>query len=390
MSPKFFKVLYRSKKSQARVWVIHTDHGIIHTPAFVPVATKGTIKAIHPQFVKDIGVQVAFVNIYHLVAFPGIDLIRKTGGIHRFSKLPIPLMSDSGGFQVFSLAANKRKAKIRGGEEPLVLKISHAGVTFRSLYDGSIMEFTPEKSITYQVAICTDILMAFDECTFQPVTYEYAHKAVIRTEEWLKRSVVQFKNLTSSVLTKRFLYGIIQGASFKDLRKQSTEYVLDQPVDGIAIGGVAVGESKKKVREQVSFVSPYINGDRPVHLLGVGQFDDILDLVGFGIDSFDCVEPTRLARMGQLYQLGLGPRTKNLKLQNFEKIDILKNIYKDNLEPVDKNCQCFVCQNFTKAYLHHLFCQKEILAYVLANYHNLSITEKFFERIRQAIMNDRI
>jgi len=405
---KLFKTLQGSKKSKARLGEIRTGHGVIKTPAFVPVATKGTLKALSPNFIKDIGIQVAFVNTYHLVTHPGCTVIEKAGGIHKFANLNIPLVSDSGGFQVFSLAKEKIKhfqADVRGDEEPLLVKISDDGVKFRSTYDGKLIEFTPEKSIEYQRKIGADLLMAFDECIPYGSTYDYSKRATERTHGWLLRCVgqvqsakfkVQNENLklkiNNSLKTEncklkinQYLYGVIHGGTYEDLRKKSAEFVVSQPVDGVAIGGVAVGESKKEMRDQVKWIADYLPKDRPVHLLGVGQFDDIIDLVKYGVDTFDCVEPTRLGRMGRIYKIS------NFKFQiSNSEVDILKTIYKNNLEPVDKNCRCYVCQNFTKAYLHHLFKQKEILGYTLATYHNLWVMERFFDKIRILIANNQI
>jgi len=338
---KFYKVNYQSKKSKARLGEIATAHGVIKTPAFVPVATKGTLKSLPPSFIGEIGTQVAFVNTYHLVTHPGTELIAKAGGIHKFAKLSISLMSDSGGFQVFSLAREKVQnskfkvqsyssklkinhfqADVRGEEKPLVIKISEDGVKFRSTYDGRLIEFTPEKSMEYQRQIGADLMMAFDECTYYPSTYEYALKAMNRTHRWLTRCIgqtqrskfkAQNKNaklkIENSLKTEncklkidQYLYGVIQGGTYEKLRKKSAEFVVGQNTDGVAIGGVSVGETKKEMRDQIRWVADYLPKDRPVHLLGVGQFDDIVDLVKYGIDTFDCVEPTRLARMGRIYQ----------------------------------------------------------------------------------------
>ncbi len=372
---KFFSVSHNSKKSKARLGKITTAHGVINTPSFVAVGTKGTVKALTPSILEDIGTQVAFVNTYHLVTHPGADVVREAGGIHEYSRLDIPLMSDSGGFQVFSLAQNTRKARVRADEEPLVVKISEDGVKFRSTYDGQLIEFTPENSIEYQTDIGADINMAFDECTYYPATHEYARKAMDRTHKWLERCIKYRKDNPSD---HQFLYGVIQGATFEDLRKQSAEFVVSRDTPGVAIGGVSVGETKKEMREQVKWVSDYLPKDRPVHLLGVGQLDDIVDLVKYGIDTFDCVEPTRLARMGTVYQKGS------------KEIDVNKAIYKKDLSPVDQNCECYTCKNFTKSYLHHLFKQREILGYTLATIHNLTIMEKLFAKIRQMIREDEI
>jgi tRNA-guanine transglycosylase len=430
---KFFKVLYQSKKrgSRARLGEIVTVHGKIKTPAFVAVGTKGTVKSLLPSLLKEIGVQVAFVNTYHLVTHPGVEVIEKAGGIHQYANLNIPLMSDSGGFQVFSLAKSKNSgskflssvnsspSKSEGSsnihfrknfspsffdKKPAVIKISDDGVKFRSVFDGTVLEFTPEKSIEYQKKIGADMIMAFDECISYGVSYEYTKEATERTHRWLERCIkqnqkskIKNQNENSKLKRNQYLYGIIQGGVFEDLRKKSAEFVVSQNTDGVAIGGVSVGESKKEMREQVAWVSPFLPEDRPVHLLGVGEFDDILDLVKYGIDTFDCVEPTRLARMGIIYK-NEKIKNKNLPSESegdnpkfkIKKIDILKGIYRNDLSKVDENCDCYVCQNFTKSYLHHLFKNRELLAYTLATYHNLFVMEKFFSWIRKMIEKDLI
>jgi tRNA-guanine transglycosylase len=406
----FFKILHRSKKSKARLGQIKTAHGVIKTPSFVTVGTKGTVKSILPSLLKEIGTQAAFVNTYHLLTHPGADTIEKAGGIHRYAGLDLPLMSDSGGFQVFSLARTKilkhqffltplGSPPLRGAsqvekklecqekqEKPAIVKISGDGVKFRSTFDGKVIELTPEKSISYQKKIGADLLMAFDECIPYGVSYQYTKEATERTHRWLERSIKEFKKEQPS--KKQYLYGIIQGGVFEDLRKKSAKFVVAQNTDGVAIGGVSVGESKKEMRDQVGWVMDYLSADRPVHLLGVGHFDDIFDLVSCGIDTFDCVEPTRLARMGNIYQV----KSKKFKVKSLkiEKIDILKGVYREDFSKVDENCDCYVCRNFTKSYLHHLFKNRELLAYTLATYHNLWVMERFFERVREAIATDQI
>ncbi|OGK62866.1 hypothetical protein A2334_01720 [Candidatus Roizmanbacteria bacterium RIFOXYB2_FULL_38_10] len=415
----FYTVNKRSKKSASRTGTITTAHGTVLTPAFVPVGTKGTIKALPQPFIKEIGIQMSFVNTYHLITHPGMELLQKVGGIHNLAKYEIPLMSDSGGFQVFSLAqSSKRKAHVRGDEDPLMLKISEDGVRFRSVYDGEIIEFTPEKSMEYQKAIGADLMMAFDECTYYPATHEYAEKAMKRTHEWLKRCISYKKtNLQLPIINQnlrfndqlkienslknenwkmeinqQYLYGIIQGGTYEDLRIASAKFVTSQDVDGVAIGGVSVGETKEEMRDQVRWVAPYLPVDKPVHLLGVGHIDDIIDLVKYGIDTFDCVEPTRLARMGTIYQISdikTQIDSSNLK-SSITQIDINKSIYKADLTSINEGCGCQVCKNYTKAYLHHLFKQKEILGCTLATYHNLWVMERLMENVRKLITENRL
>jgi queuine tRNA-ribosyltransferase len=271
-------------------------------------------------------------------------------------------------------------------KKPAVVKISEDGVKFRSTFDGKVIELTPEKSIAYQKMIGADLLMAFDECIPYGVSYQYTKEAIERTHRWLERSIREFKKGQPS--KEQYHYGIIQGGMFEDLRKKSAKFVVSRNTDGVAIGGVSVGESKEEMRDQVGWVADYLPADRPVHLLGVGHFDDILDLVSYGIDTFDCVEPTRLARMGNIYQVKSEKfKVKSLKI---EKIDILKGVYRVDFSKVDENCDCYVCRSFTKSYLHHLFKNRELLAYTLATYHNLWVMERFFERIREMIEENMI
>ena len=420
---------------------IQTDHGLVQTPAFVPVGTKGTIKGLTQQHIAELNVQLSFVNTYHLVVHPGVELLEQAGGVHTYAKYTIPLMSDSGGFQVFSLAQreevkNKLHSKRTGllqasdigigslatpfdtKEQPLVEKISEDGVLFRSVYDGQLINFTPETSMDFQRIIGADINMAFDECTYYPATHEYTEKAMKRTHGWLKRCILhRGYYATDSVTTlppnsaprlgrdarvlggpsdratcrtrNQYLYGIIQGGTFEDLRKQSAEFVVAQNTPGVAIGGVSVGETKEEMRNQVKWAAPYLPSDRPVHLLGVGQVDDIVDLVKYGIDTFDCVEPTRVARMGSAYQTQFV--LAHLTGEHFSyEIDLNKAIYKADLSPVDENCACSTCVNYSKSYLHHLFKQRELLGYTLLTYHNLFVMERLMEKIKNFIWSDRM
>lgn len=382
---KFFTVHHKSKKSKARIGTIQTSHGEVQTPTFVPCATKGTLKGILPEQIPKMNVQLMFVNTYHLVTHPGSSIIKNAGGIHKYSKLPTPLMSDSGGFQVFSLGKNERRTgKLRGdtNEEPLLVKISEDGVKFRSVHDGALIEFTPESSIKFQQEIGADLMMAFDECTYLNATHEYAKKSVNRTHDWLLRCIKEVESYRLQVTgSKQYLYGIIQGGQFEDLRKESAKFVTNQAVDGIAIGGVSVGESKEEMRKQVEWCSEFLPDDKPVHLLGIGQLEDIRDLVVHGIDTFDCVEPTRIARLGKIYQWDT---------HKTGEIDIQKAIYRDNFEKIDPTCDCWACLNFTKSYLHHLFKQRELLGYTIATFHNVFTVERYMNYIRDEIALNKI
>ena len=372
--------------------VIQTKHGSIQTPAFVPVATKGTLKAIPPKDFKDIGVQVAFVNTFHLTVHPGVDVIKRFGGIHTYSNFDIPLMSDSAGFQVFSLSNKKTTQRIKGerplpvyvqerrmvrareGEETLLQRIDEKGVKFRSPRDGKMMMFTPEFSMRNQEKIGADIIMAFDECIYYGANREYTKEATERTHRWLLRCIKAKKR------KDQLLYGIIQGGIFEDLRIESAKFVGKQKVDGIAIGGVSVGETKKELREQVRWVAPYLPEDKPVHLLGVGRVEDILYAVPYGIDTFDCAEPTRLARNGIVFQK---------RGKDFGRIDLTKSPCLNERNPIQKDCACYTCQNFSISFLHHLFKEHELLGYYLATYHNLFMFEQLFYEVRENIAHGK-
>jgi queuine tRNA-ribosyltransferase len=370
---KMFLIRKKSKKSKARLGVIKTAHGEIKTPSLVPVATKGTLKSIPPREIAKIGVQVAFVNTFHLVDHPGADVVQKFGGIHKYANLDMPLMSDSAGFQVFSLGSGKttRGVKTREGDEAPLLGITEEGVRFRSPRDGREMMFTPELSIKNQQKIGADIIMAFDECIYLNADYKYTKEATDRTHRWLGRCIKAMDRGK-----RQYLYGIIQGGRFKDLRVDSAKFIGEQDVDGVAIGGVSVGEGKKELYDQVKWVSPYLPSDKPVHLLGVGRIEDVYGLVKYGIDTFDCVEPTRLARNGIVFT-----KTGN----KFQHIDLLKTKYLRDKNPIQKICKCYACQNFSLSFLHHLFKERELLGYYLATYHNLYFFEQIFLDIHAKI-----
>lgn len=382
MNNDFFRISAKDKKTQARAGIINTAHGKILTPAFVPVGSQATVKSLTPQDLKEIGVQVFFANTYHLYLRPGAEVIQKLGGLHKFMNWDRPLMTDSGGFQVFSLGSGKIKKHISSEgnkkQKESLVKIDYNGVTFQSHLDGSKHYFTPEKSIEIQKKLGADMLIAFDECPPFPTTYEYAQTAMARTHRWAIRSLEAFNKIKSP--RKQFLYGVIQGSLFEDLRQESAKFISSLGFDGLAIGGVAVGESKKQMIQVLDWVMPVLRKgktQRPVHLLGVGEIDDIFVAVERGVDTMDCVMPTRLARMGHILFKG----------KNFT-YDINKSIFANDASSIDKNCHCNVCQNFSKAYIHHLFRANELLAYRLATYHNLFFIEELFAKIREALQRN--
>jgi len=406
-----FKILFKDKKTQARIGLITTPHGVIETPVFVPVGTCGTIKSMAPSDLEELGVSLFFVNTYHLYLSPGADLIEKLGGLHKFISWDKPLITDSGGFQVFSLNRGKTLMSTRKDAENnsvgCVIKIDDDGATFKSHRDGSIHHFTPEKSIEIQKKLGADIMLCFDECTYYPATHQYAKSAMLRTHRWaircltaaqgkplrcltaaqgkplrcLKRNLeLRTKNLEQNY---QALYGVIQGGVFRDLREESTRFIASLPFDGIAIGGVSVGEPKKQMRGVLDWVGPLLPEEKPLHLLGVGEIDDIFEIIERGVDSFDCVMPTRLGRMGKAlikYQIS------NIKYQKDNwTIDIIKSKFADDKRPIDKNCQCYTCRNFSRAYINHLFRARELLGYRLLTYHNLYFVNNLVKEIRKAI-----
>ena len=279
--PFYFEKTAQDSQTHARAGIIHTPHGDIETPAFVPVGTQATVKSLTPEDLKLTGTQLYFVNTYHMYLRPGMDVIRSFGGLHEFMHWDRPLITDSGGFQVFSLA---RKQSL--------VKISEESVEFQSHWDGSKHVFTPESSMEWQAAMGSDIHIAFDDCTPYPVTHELAEASMERTHRWAERSL--------KAHTQGALYGSIQGSVFEDLRIQSTRFITSLPFDGYAIGGVSVGETKKEMEDVLHWVMPLLPDDKPRHLLGVGEIDDLFTLIEAGVDTFDCVQPTRLARMGWL------------------------------------------------------------------------------------------
>jgi len=329
---------------------------------------------------------------------PGLEAIEKGNGLHSFIGWGKPLMTDSAGFQIFSLGDVNRQRKLCLQGDPLeipLVKISEEGVKFRSHLDGSEHLFTPEKSIEVQRILGADIMIAFDECCYYPATHDYAKKAMKRTHRWalrcLERSskfhleeIPQGGQVQSSKLGKspQALYGVVQGGVFEDLRKESAKFISNLPFEGVAIGGVAVGESKKEMEKVLDWVVPLLPKEKPRHLLGVGEIDDIFTLVEKGIDSFDCVMPTRLGRMGHLLVR---------KVENREwKLDITKAMYASDKRPIDENCDCFVCRNYNRGYINHLFRAKELLAYRLCTFHNLFFLENLMREIRTAIKEEKL
>jgi queuine tRNA-ribosyltransferase len=409
-----FRILHKDRSTKARAGEIRTAHGIIQTPSFVPVGTKASVRSLSPEDLKETNTQIIFGNTYHLYLQPGEDIVKDFGGLGKFMKWDGPTITDSGGFQVFSLGKSSRRGpaasfppasapKVRAvgnpssgvtpsvkfsedfkddeSEETLV-KISDDGVEFRSHIDGSKHMFTPEKSIEIQKKLGADLIVAFDECAPSLSSYEYTKKAMERTHAWTIRSLDEFKKTKSYYPWQQALYGIIQGGLFKDLREESAKFISKLPFDGICIGGVAVGEGKKEMRDAVDWTLPFLPEGKPVHLLGIGDVDDIFDAIERGMDTFDCVIPTRFGRYGIIF---VGQPEGNLK--NKFRIDIRKSKYAKDQGPLAKNCNCKVCKTYTRGYINHLLKANELLAYSLASHHNVYFLNNLVSQIRESILN---
>ncbi len=369
-----FKVVKKDKNQKSRVCVLKTPHGKIHTPAFVPTATKGTLRGIDFFQAKKIGTEVSIVNTFHFYINGAYKVVKKFGGLHNFLTTDIPLMTDSGGFQVFSLGFGREygvskiitpKNKNQSPKRKNLIKIEDWGVTFFSQKDGLRHKIDPEISIKIQKILGADLIFAFDECTPPSVSYKYMKESLKRTHEWAKLSLKAFGKTK-----KQALLGIVQGANFKDLREESARFIASLPFFGYGIGG---SFGKEEMNDVLDWSLPYLDDKKPVHLLGVGEIEDIFEAVDRGVDLFDCVIPTRMARRGVVL-------TKNGKLS------IKKSKYLKDKSPVDKNCDCFVCKNYKKAYLCHLFREKEFFVTNLLVYHNLYFMLKLMKDIRRAIL----
>ncbi len=356
-----FRVIKSDGK--ARLGELITPHGKIHTPVFMPVGTQGTVKAMLHKDLIEIGTQIILGNTYHLYLRPGIEVIKEAGGLHAYIGWDKPILTDSGGFQVFSLSRGRGDGKSR-------VSVKDEGVEFRDHLAGDLHFFTPEKVIEIQETFGSDIIMPLDECVEYPTTYAYAKTAVDRTIDWLDRSI-RAKRREDQVL-----FGIVQGAFFEELRVESALRTVERDLFGYAIGGLSVGEPKEIMYDMTELVCQYLPWEKPRYLMGVGMPEDIIEAVARGVDMFDCVAPTRMARTGTLFT-------------SRGKINIRNEKYKKDFSPPDPECDCYTCRNFTKAYLRHLFNVEEISAYILNTIHNLRFYHKLMEDIRKAIEEGR-
>lgn len=371
-----FELIHQSKKSNARVGRIHTPHGIIDTPNFVAVGTNATLKALDSSVVNDIGLQLMFCNTYHLMIQPGTQTIAKAGGLHKFINRTKPIITDSGGFQVFSLAYGtvKDELKSKGQKKGnnTVLKISEEGVLFRSYRDGQHILLTPESSIAAQKDLGADIIIPFDELPPYHINHNQLKKSLDRTHRWEHRSLLAHKSNPN----EQAMYAVIHGGIDKDLRKQSCDVLTSLPFDGFAVGG-SLGKTKQEMFELLHFTMPLLPTDKPNHLLGIGDLESLQTCISFGIDTFDSSHPTRCARHGML----------------FTRSGILKILHKSSREyfrPIDPDCTCLTCQHYTLAYLHHLFKAKEMTGYTLATIHNLHFMVQLMNDYRTKILQDEL
>ncbi len=353
-----YEVVKVCKQSGARIGRFTTPHGVIETPVFMPVGTKATVKSLSPEEVKEAGSQIILSNTYHLYLRPGHELVKKAGGLHKFMNWDRPILTDSGGFQVFSLSA--------------LGKINDEGVYFNSFIDGSKHFMTPEKSIEIQRALGSDIMMAFDQCTPGGVTYEKSVTAMERTLRWLERSAKAAEGAENQML-----FPIIQGNMFEDLRIESAKRTVPYAKCGIAIGGLSVGEPKDVMYRMLEAIRPYYPENMPRYLMGVGSADCIVEGVCRGIDMFDCVLPTRIARNGTAMTM-------------HGDITIRNATYKEDFAPIEEGCDCYCCRNYTRAYVRHLINCDEIFGGRLLSVHNIRFLHRLVNKIKEAIMQDRL
>lgn len=352
-----YEILHVCKQSGARIGRLKTPHGVVETPVFMPVGTQATVKGLVPEQVKDLGAQIILSNTYHLFLRPGDEIVKKAGGLHKFMNWDKPILTDSGGFQVFSLSDLR--------------KVSDEGVEFRSHLSGEKFFITPEKCMQIQNNLGSDIIMAFDECTKPGVSRKEAEKACERTTKWLKRCYDAQKN------ENQMLFPIIQGNMFKDLREKSLNEVSKYARCGIAVGGLSVGEPKEVMYDILDFMKDKYPVNMPRYLMGVGSPDCFIEAVARGIDMMDCVLPTRIARNGTAL-------TKKGKM-------IVRNAsYKDDFTPIEEDCDCYACKHYTKAYIRHLINADEMLGAQLLSIHNLRFLTRLAEQIKEAIWNDRL
>ncbi len=358
MNPELFhlEIKHIDKQTGARYGILHTPRGDVEVPMFMPVGTNATVKCLSPEEIKSLGAGVILANTYHLHLRPGEEIVKKAGGVHQFMNYDGPMLTDSGGFQVFSLQKTR--------------KITEEGVEFRNIYNGDKDMFTPEKVIQIEEDIGADIIMSFDECIPYPVTHEYAKRSTERTIRWAKRGLMAHKREDQA------LFGIVQGGEFQDLREMCAKELAALDFPGYSIGGTSIGEPKDVCFRMIEDAIRYLPTNKPRYLMGVGSLDYILGGIERGVDMMDCVLPTRIARHGAL-------------MTSQGRINIRKAQYKEDFTPLDPECDCYTCKHYTKAYLHHLFMCNEEFGKRLNSIHNIRFLIKVVEGARKAIQEDR-
>ena len=352
----WLEIKHIDKQTGARYGILHTPHGDCEVPMFMPVGTLATVKTLSPEELKEMGAGTILGNTYHLSIRPGADIVAKAGGLHKFMNWDGPILTDSGGFQVFSLAENR--------------KISEDGVEFKNHLNGDKLFFSPEVSIGIQEKLGSDVAMSFDECIPWPADYNYVKKSTERTLRWAKRG------LEAHTREDQALFGIVQGGDYEDLRKMCAEELVKMDFPGYSIGGTSIGEPKDKFFEMVEYAIKYLPEDKPRYVMGIGSIDYILGSIARGVDMFDCVLPTRLARHGAL-------------MTSSGRVNIKNEKYKEDFTPLDNKCDCYCCKNYTKAYLRHLFICDETFGKRLMSIHNVRFLIKLVEDARKAIQEDR-
>ena len=352
-----YELIHRDKKTGARRGVIHTPHGDIQTPVFMPVGTQGAVKAMRPEQVADMGAEIILANTYHLYLRPGHEIVREAGGLHKFMNWDRAILTDSGGFQVFSLGQLR--------------KITEEGVSFQSHIDGSRHMLSPEKAVEIQNALGSDIMMAFDECAPYPADREYIKDSMERTCRWLERCKTAHKDVE-----RQSLFGIMQGGMYKDLRRESAERIVDLDLPGYSIGGLSVGEPKELMLDILDDCVDLLPEDKPRYLMGVGTPDYLFEGVERGLDMFDCVEPTRIARHG-------------LATTSHGRINIKNAKFERDFTPLDPECDCYTCRNYSRAYIRHMMKSGEMMSAMLISNHNLHFLIHMMAGIRDAIEEDR-
>ncbi|NQT21993.1 MAG: tRNA guanosine(34) transglycosylase Tgt [Candidatus Omnitrophica bacterium] len=351
-----FTLLKKDKTTGARLGVLKTAHGEVHTPVFMPVGTQATIKTLTNEEVLSAGTEIILANAYHLYLRPGEDTIKRAGGLHKFMSWTGPILTDSGGFQIFSLA--------------VLRKIKKEGVEFKSHIDGSKHFLTPEKVIQFQNLLGSDIMMPLDECVHYPVSRDYVEESLKITHDWARRSKAEHVKVKEA--DRKLLFGIVQGSSYLDLRKRSAEEIAGIDFDGYALGGVAVGEPRQLIHEITEYTASLLPEDKPRYLMGIGTPPDMLDAISEGMDMFDCVVPTRNGRNGQAF-------TSKGELQ------VRNAAFKNDMQPIDESCTCYTCLNHTRSYIRHLFNTAEILGLRLVSLHNIHFYVKLIALAREAI-----